>query len=487
MSLLPIQTSDASVYKMRYAPLFFKDLQFKDLRLSHRFQQIISTLQREPSKSFPQLFAERKGLEGFYRFVHHPEVEEKSMIQAARKATLSSLIPGEVTLALHDTTEFDFSHASEVDGLGRISGKKRGFLGHFCLGVRENREILGVLGLQSWTRTGKKITTQGSTRYQESNKESSRWKDLIEEVNSAFPENSSVIHVADREADDYVCLSRLIQKKIRFVFRCQFNRKIQDPEFKKLFDSLEKAQVVCEREVHLSRRKDGGYVQNKKSHPIRSQRKARLEISSKKLKICRHLYVDRAAPETLELNFVRVFESNPPEGEPPVEWILITTESIETPADLLKIVDIYRTRWVIEEYFKALKTGCSFEKRGLETFSALQKCLVLLAPIAAHLYNLKYLGRNYPEQSASSVVTPIQLQILAHKTKKSESQLTTVGSVMLAIAQLGGHLSHNGLPGWQVLGRGYEKLLSWEEGYLLFQGFSQESQRPNRIELQSLN
>ncbi len=37
---------------------------------------------------------------------------------------------------------------------------------------------------------------------------------------------------------------------------------------------------------------------------------------------------------------------------------------------------------------------------------------------------------------------------------------------MLAIAGLGGHLKSNGDPGWQVLGRGYEKLLAYEMGWL---------------------
>jgi IS4 transposase len=50
--------------------------------------------------------------------------------------------------------------------------------------------------------------------------------------------------------------------------------------------------------------------------------------------------------------------------------MLYTSEPIDTAEQLLTIVDQYRSRWVIEEFFKALKTGCAFEKRQLESYRA---------------------------------------------------------------------------------------------------------------------
>ena len=51
------------------------------------------------------------------------------------------------------------------------------------------------------------------------------------------------------------------------------------------------------------------------------------------------------------------------------------------------------------------------------------------------------------------------------------------GNAMNAIAQMGGHLKHNGLPGWQVLARGYEKLLLIEEGWKLAQNLHSRDER----------
>jgi IS4 transposase len=86
-------------------------------------------------------------------------------------------------------------------------------------------------------------------------------------------------------------------------------------------------------------------------------------------------------PELLRLNVVRVWEPEPPPGEPAVEWVLLTTEPIATLEDLLRIVDRYRSRWVIEEFFKAIKTGCSYEQRQLGDYESLVNALALFAPM----------------------------------------------------------------------------------------------------------
>ncbi len=45
-----------------------------------------------------------------------------------------------------------------------------------------------------------------------------------------------------------------------------------------------------------------------------------------------------------------------PTGETPVEWFLLTNLPVDTPDEIAFVVDCYRGRWTIEEYFKALKT-----------------------------------------------------------------------------------------------------------------------------------
>jgi hypothetical protein len=58
-----------------------------------------------------------------------------------------------------------------------------------------------------------------------------------------------------------------------------------------------------------------------------------------------------------------VHEIDTPPGAEPVAWVFITTEPLATVEQIRAVLEIYRTRWLIEEFFKALKTGCSLENR----------------------------------------------------------------------------------------------------------------------------
>ena len=106
------------------------------------------------------------------------------------------------------------------------------------------------------------------------------------------------------------------------------------------------------------------------------------------------------------MNVVRVWETDPPRGQPAVQWVLLTSEKIGSAAALQRVVDIYRKRWLIEEYFKALKTGCSLEKRQVGSFDALQKVRALLAPIAYRLLRLRALHRHAEDAPPQPASTP---------------------------------------------------------------------------------
>jgi hypothetical protein len=149
----------------------------------------------------------------------------------------------------------------------------------------------------------------------------------------------------------------------------------------------------------------------------------------------------------------------------PIDWTLLTQEPIDTAEQILKIVDYYRGRWMIEEYFKALKTGCSFEKRQLESLPTLLNALAIFVPVAWRLLLLRGMARNHPTAPATIVLTEPQIAVLHAVTKRPLPQDLNVEQALLAIAALGGHIKNNGRPGWQVLGRGFRKLLNLEEGW----------------------
>lgn len=171
------------------------------------------------------------------------------------------------------------------------------------------------------------------------------------------------------------------------------------------------------------------------------------------------------APASLTINVVRVWESEPPEGESPVEWYLYTTEPIETPEQLLSVVDHYRARWVIEEYNKAIKTGCAFESRQLVDYESLVNLLAIFAPIACRLLLIRSEAARDPEASALSVVSEDELNVLRVLGRRKLSPSPTTKEIYFAIAALGGHIKYNGNPGWLTLARGFEKLQTLTEGW----------------------
>jgi hypothetical protein len=160
-----------------------------------------------------------------------------------------------------------------------------------------------------------------------------------------------------------------------------------------------------------------------------------------------------------------------PADDAPVTWRLVTDLPVSTPEEIARVVDIYRKRWNIEEFFKSLKTGCSFNDHQLESFEGLSKLLALLLPVAWKLLDLRTVARMQPEAPATVVLTAQQVQCLRvlHDKQHPKAKMAakpTVIQAMYALAALGGHFKQNGAPGWQTLGRGLQRVLQAEEDAL---------------------
>jgi len=213
----------------------------------------------------------------------------------------------------------------------------------------------------------------------------------------------------DREADFYELLDFLTSHRHRFVVRLRFDR-ATDKGF--ISTEMNRAPVRCTRTAEISARPIAKQPGKAREHPTRAARVAQLEVRAMALSIQRPSHVSKQLAEHLAIHVVRVLEPNPPEGCEAVDWLLLTTEPIETDEDLSNVVEGYRARWVIEEYFKSLKTGCAFEKRQLENRAAVLNALALYAPIAWRLLLLRSQAREPQQRLASDVLTQLQLRIL---------------------------------------------------------------------------
>jgi hypothetical protein len=147
-----------------------------------------------------------------------------------------------------------------------------------------------------------------------------------------------------------------------------------------------------------------------------------------------------------------------------LEWILFTTVPVTDAATALERIEWYRLRWVVEEYHKALKTGCALEQRQLQSAQGLRALLGLLAIVAVRLLQLRTLARTAPDTPASQVVEPELLETVIRLRGGSANQMTAE-QFWRAVAGLGGFLGRkgDGNPGWQTLWRGWQRLqdLCW--------------------------
>ena len=155
----------------------------------------------------------------------------------------------------------------------------------------------------------------------------------------------------------------------------------------------------------------------------------------------------------------------------PSNGFLLTSEAVNTADDVGLVVDGYRTRWMIEEYFKVLKSGCAYEARQHESIRTLTNMLAVLAVIAYRLLLLRSLHRTASATPANQVIAPVLIEALAARLRDIREPKVlppdaSVEQVFAAIARLGGHIRSNGDPGWHVLWRGYQDLLTWGGGYI---------------------
>lgn len=435
---------------------------FADERLNSRLRKLVTGLAVDPTLSLPRVF-DSAGLEAAYRFFSNCKVTPDTILQSHIEATRARCEEQGNFLIVHDSTKFLYRFDGEREGLGHVRRAKahgqQAFFAHVSLAVAADgtRRPLGVAEFSSWVR-----------KVDHPVEESLRWERQLRSSAAALRGSKTAIHVMDREADDYQMFDSLLRDGHRFVVRCQFNRKLEtELGSEKLYDALARASFTAEREVPLSRRKPTKDAVAEKIHPPRDARTATLSVSAGTFTFNRPQKRKRGTvSESIVVNVVRVSEPAPPEGEAPIEWVLLTKEPIDTPEQQLAIVDYYRARWTIEEYFKAVKSGCNFEKRQLEDYESLINLFAVFAPIAYRLLLIRSEARRIPDAPAIEVVSQDHIDVLRARGRIKLSDNPTTREIYLAIAALGGHLKHNGNPGWSTLSFGLAKLDTLTEGWV---------------------
>jgi Transposase DDE domain len=122
--------------------------------------------------------------------------------------------------------------------------------------------------------------------------------------------------------------------------------------------------------------------------------------------------------DAINVYAVYATEIDSPEGETPLEWMLLTTEVVDTVEMADTILRWYTYRWRVEEYHKIFKSGCQIERYRLAAVG-MKTMLGFLSVIAVELLQVTYLHRTQPDAPALEILNPIEIEVLKAGTAQA--------------------------------------------------------------------
>ena len=166
-----------------------------------------------------------------------------------------------------------------------------------------------------------------------------------------------------------------------------------------------------------------------------------------------------------------VREVDPPDGEPAIEWLLLTSFPIGTFKQVCLIIQYYTCRCEIETYFRVLKSGCAVQELQLETVDRFVNCLTLYLIVAWRVLFVMRLGRERPELPAETVFSKEEWQAVYQVVyRRQASKMPNLGEMIIMIAGLGGYLNrkHDGPPGPQTIWIGMQRARDFALAWMAF-------------------
>ncbi len=402
---------------------------------------------------------------GFSRWLNNPNVTANE-IAVHSAEVLSERVAGLHVLAIQDTTELNYArHAGRVRGLGPSgNGIDPGLFVHPMLAIdAESRALLGLAGMQIWTRQGPASPDYRCQPIEE--KESYRWIQGAMSAKSALAAAAMVTVIGDRESDIYEEFDRIPDARTHLLTRACRDRALVGGG--RLFGITESWPVRHHFNLEV------------RAQPGRPARTAKIalrfdEVTIKRPGNCS----DPEASRQLPLHLIEVRELDCAVEEP-IHWRLLTTHQIATIAQALQIVGWYRERWHIEQLFRTSKSqGLDLESSQVETAEALFKLAAIAMIAATKIMQLVLARDGTVDRPATDVIARDQLPMLEAlqtrlegKTAKQKNPHSKHSIAWLAwiIARLGGWTGYASErpPGPITMRRGWQRFEQMTQGWNL--------------------
>lgn len=403
----------------------------------------------------------------FTRLFRNPNVTTQEIVRTAAARTAAAAA-GRHVLIIEDSSEINYeAKAVRKRGLGRVgNGKDVGLFVHPALAVdAADGSVLGLAAATIWRRDRHK--EEGYQALPIEDKESYKWIATAKAACQALTDTPLVTVIGDREADIYEVFARLPDAHTHVLIRAVRDRALGKQGH--LFSEIAKTPEAGRIAFALQAR------------PGRPARTVRLAVRFTEVSLRQpRLGADRRDPRQLTLNIVEVSEIDPPSSKEAVIWRLLTTHTVRTLADACHIVDLYRSRWTVEQLFRTLKSqAVDLEESLLADGDALERLAATALIVATRVMQLVH-GRGAAGQTfkaarlfSSTEITVLEVLIarLEGKTQKQKNPHPqhTLAWAAWCIARLGGW---NGYaterpPGPVTFSNGLKRFHAIAEGFAL--------------------
>jgi hypothetical protein len=422
----------------------FSTIDVGDTRLQKRAVDVAIGCAEHPEESLAGRFDKWADLQGAYRFLRNPKITHQALQQPHWDRVLErARFSEETVLFIQDGSELLFNSHPWTHGLGPTADSNgNGLMFHSCLVAKyhefEETEILGLGYQETWVRPEEKSTSDP--------KESAVWLRTLEKMGRP---QKNWVSVGDRANDIYDFLSAANRLGWKYVVRARHDRNIEiDGEKTRLFSWIRRQTSKCTSTLYVKANGEefGGEVT--------------LEITWVKAKLFPPGSVDFTAGE--EVTYIRVWCPD----KPKLEWLLVTNLPVNNQEDSIRIVRIYRRRWLIEDYHKAVKTGFRIEDNQLKQASRILALFGMIGVIATQLLAMREWCRLSPETPVEEKVPKPWITLIERHLKV---KLKTVRDFWRSLARMGGFIGRksDGEPGWQTIWKGYKRLQDMLAGAFL--------------------
>jgi hypothetical protein len=449
-----------------------------DARLDKRLAELLSDLGSRPNLSIPAACGGRAEIKAAYRFFDNDKTTFEKVIEPHIAKTKDRMALQEIVLMVQDTTEIDLTRPQqEVKGAGELDGPRRGVLLHEMQAFAPDGTPLGTAWAEVLNRTegvshapaAEKGRKRKQTPIEE--KESMRWLTALREARNVAQEMPEVrcVCIADSEADIYEVFAEARgEQPLHWLIRSCQDRALDSETAQLMRDQVLATPALYEVELVIRGRQAKTAAEDRARRQNRETRRAKVEVRAACVTLRPPYRPDRKLPP-VAVNIVLVREPNPPSGETPVEWVLVTTLPIDTHEQVRTIVEYYCVRWCIEILFRTLKSGCRIERRRFEHVDRLLPCLGVYLIVAWRTLFVCRMGRSCPDLECEAIFEPSEWKAvwMAVKRTKLPTQVPRLSEMVHLIASLGGYIERRkSEPGTQTLWIGmqrmYDLALAWD-------------------------